>query len=116
MFNPSHPFGTVHGSGNAIYYQGGKHYDTDHREVDINTGKLMVGAAEPEAPATSAFCTGTEAPGAPGFLDSPAESAPTTTEEVDLADLPYQTVKKMVISAGGIYVDKAQGVAYLRGM
>ncbi len=120
MFNPSHPFGTVHGSGNAIYYQDGKHYDADHQEVDIDTGQLVVVAAEPteapEAPATPAFCIGTEAPKAPGFLDSPAESAPTATEEVDLGSLPYQTIKKMVISAGGVYVDKAQGVAYLRGM
>ncbi len=93
-FDKHRDYGIVSGgTTNARYYQDKKFYDNHYREV-TEEGELI---------------NSTD--------DSEEELVPDLIEdEENLETLPWQTIKSRVLAAGGEWVNKIEGIAYLQGV
>ena len=109
MLNLSKNYGAVRGHEFVKYYQDGKHFNVAQEEVDPDTGKVL--KKTPVEPKTEELV----APGFDKILASVGEDQD-EVESDDLETLSWHKIKKRVEAAGGIWVDKATGIRYLRGL
>lgn len=119
MLNLSLPYGTVHGHEHAVYFQNGKHYNASKDEIELETGKIIKKYVPPKVSVIdAAVAEAAPKPIAVGMDNIEAPAIPTAPSEgvIDLDNAHWQTLKKIVIDAGGEYVDKEQAIAYLRSM
>lgn len=134
MLNLSFPHGTVHGHEHAKYFQNKKYYNAQKDEIDVETGKVIKAhvpipppgdpmvapkSVAPKSAAPKSAATGGKPMASTSTPMTFSDSVPTTLDEnapIDLDTAHWQVLKKMVIDAGGEYVNKKQAVAYLRSM
>lgn len=122
MLDKSKNYGTVCGHKHAVYYQNGKHFNAQGEEIQFETGKVIEEQTEESVvpvitpapdPITAPIFTAPETTG----VDQTAQTTGIDVENVvDLNGLPWQTIKKRVEGSGGVWSNKEQGIAYLRGM
>jgi hypothetical protein len=139
MFDKRKDYGTISGEGDAQFFQNGHYYDVHHREVTEQG--VLIDTPE-EAPAVPLDETpvapldeapgAPEAPEAPGAPEAPLVEAPAAPEapvaptagldengrvdDVDLQELGWREIQKRVLGAGGNWINKKEGIAYLRSL
>ena len=121
VFNTSKPYGTVHGQSGAKYYQDGVYYDAQYNPIDTEDDVIddivdSILDKTDETPAdTVAPDLGDDSPAETLQGQDPAPPAD-TPDTIDFDAMPWQKVKKLVEDAGGMWTNKIEGIAYLKGL
>lgn len=109
MLVKSKEFGIVYGRPGVKYFQNGKYYNHDENEVTEHG--ILIPSTE-KLPETNIIDTPVDETLTPAKNIIDADDVPLE----DLEALPYQEIKRRVEGMGGVWTNKIEGIAYLRGL